>query len=790
MFTWSRIKSSHCEGEARSNLRLLHSLRSFAMTMFLVAISIGTVPFGDSPSAYAVTDSYLEDFNSRQSDVTIDGVDSWGVSQGGTSNAVVQESVTPTGTGKSLKITGATPTVIAARSASYGSVSPTWVRYLVRAISGTKQRSVPSSGIAAVTFNYTGKILANDGTSWVDTGQTWEAGEWYEVILKLDFTTHRYDLYISPVAVPKTQFIPVKSNLQFIDTSVTKLSKFNYYGAYSTSQTATSYVDDVSVTYIYRLEFITTPQTVVQDAVSSPMTVQLQSFYAEPQTAIEDYILDLKSTSAGGKFSLTQQPWGNITQITLPKFSQSVSFYYKDSAVGSPIITVSEYVDKGWVDALQEQRVILKTAHFEVSATTPQVAGGSFALTIISKTENGDIDREYSGTVDLAVTYVSPSSGTKQLSVTSASGFSEGRLELPISYPDAGTISIAVSDHDDPSKNGTSGSILFLPDSFSVSVQDASQIVGKPFELTVGAKNIQGQLTPNYKSNVKLTPVFVNPISVEGAAFSPGTIEGTAFSGGNATLAVGYNRWGTIKLKVEDALYPAKTGESSQIKFVPQAVKITVSVPPSGRDFFYIGEVFTVEVSIDDAGASPIPNFIGNVSIATASNLNLPSEYTFIGADQGKHKFNVSANSVGTYTVTAREPDSGLAATSSQIVVKNATLVVIDTTSPIGTTEVIIQLVDDEGNLITTESQLEILITLIEAIDNISASSPSTVTPVRFVNGQVRVPVSDTEGEEVGIEPLSQLGLKVRKGKVTFGRVAKRGIGTLLWREIKEQEKP
>ncbi|MDD5270462.1 MAG: hypothetical protein PHE80_04650, partial [Candidatus Omnitrophica bacterium] len=129
-----------------------------------------------------------------------------------------------------------------------------------------------------------------------------------------------------------------------------------------------------------------------------------------------------------------------------------------------------------------------------------------------------------------------------------------------------------------------------------------------------------------------------------------------------------------------------------------------------------------------------------------------------------------------------------LSAESSQFEVRNATIVVIDTVSPIGTAEVLIQLVDDQGRVITTENSLEILIKLVEGLDNLSASSMSTVTPVRFINGQIRVPVSDTEAEEVGIVPQTGLGLKVKAGKVTFGRVAKSGIGTLMWREIKEKK--
>ena len=56
---------------------------------------------------------------------------------------------------------------------------------------------------AAVSFDYTGKIYAADGTSWKDTGQSFTAGEWYRVILKLNFDAHLYDIYIEPAAVPE-----------------------------------------------------------------------------------------------------------------------------------------------------------------------------------------------------------------------------------------------------------------------------------------------------------------------------------------------------------------------------------------------------------------------------------------------------------------------------------------------------------------------------------------------------------------------------------------------------------
>lgn len=741
-----------------------------------------------SAIAIAVTESYLESFNGLPPDTTIHGQDLWSVTRGGDSGAIVDDATTPTGTGRSLKIADVTPTVIVGRPHDYGNISPTWVSYVIKAASGSKQRAVPSTGIAAVTFDYSGKILTSNGANWVDTGMTYTEDQWYRVTLKLDFTTHRYDFYASLYGVPEIQFVPVKSNLQFIDTSISKLSNFGFGGSYSAAGTKSSYIDDVAITYIYRLEFITTPQTVVQDGISGPMTVQLQDFYAEPQTAVENYTLDLKSTSSRGRFSLTKELWVDVTQIVLPESSQQVTFYYKDPATGSPIVTVAEYPERGWLDALQQQKIIPRTAYFEVSTTTPQVAGRNFKLSIITKNGDGNTDINYSGTIDLEAVYVSPSTGTKFLSVETAAGFSGGKLELDISYPDAGTISVSVSDHDDLGKTGASGSIVFLPFSFGVNAE-TPQIVSQSFNLEVEARNLQGQLTPNYKSGIKLSPILVSPANADGAAFLPVTISGEAFIGGTAAVSVGYNRWGAIKIKAEDALYPSVYAESSEVKFFPKAVKVSTPTPPSGRDFFYVGELFTVDLSVVDAAESPIPNFTGQIAITASPNLNLPPEYNFDSVDRGKRSFSVFSKATGAFTVSAREGVSNLSAESGQFMIKNATIVVIDTASPVGTAEVLMQLVDDQGRTITTESNLEVLVKLVEGLDNVSSSSMATVTPIRFVNGKISVTISDTEAEEVGVIPQTTLGLKIKAGKVTFGRVAKSGIGTLMWREVKEKER-
>ncbi|UCD14879.1 MAG: hypothetical protein JSV34_03915, partial [Candidatus Omnitrophota bacterium] len=69
---------------------------------------------------------------------------------------------------------------------------------------------------------------------------------------------------------------------------------------------------------------------------------------------------------------------------------------------------------------------------------------------------------------------------------------------------------------------------------------------------------------------------------------------------------------------------------------------------------------------------------------------------------------------------------------------------------------------------------------------NSSAVSSASATPVSFRNGTVVILVSDAQAETVTISPKSAYNFKIKKGTVTFGRVAKTGIGTLMWREKRD----
>lgn len=744
----------------------------------------------------AVIDTHYEDFDDREDNTTIDGVETWSVSQGNTSNAVTQDTITFKGSGKSLELIGAETNVNVSNTKSFEQISPTWIEFIIKAGKGGQTQDVPEDTIAAVTFDLTGKIYASDGSSWKDTGETFTTDDWYRVTLKVDFSTHLYDIYISPVATPELSFIADKENLAFVDTSINSVSQLNFGGVYHSTLADDSYIDDLVIHFINSLGIISAPQTITKGQPSGPITVQLQNSLIEPQTAWQDIRLELNSTSEGSEFSLDKKEWAPINEVTIAEGAQGITFYYKDTKSGKPIISVREYPDRGWQEALQQEEVVSEIANFEVAVTTPHVAGEYFEVMITAKDDEGNVDETYGSEVEIDAVYVSPESGTRNITPETASGFSEGILKLQVLYPDCGTIQIRVSDEDDISKTGTSGAILFIPAGLTVTC-DSPQVAGSAFPLTVTAYIAGGAIEGgegglvalNYKGPAALEIIPVLPKDTLGGALTPSTLSAENFSDGAAEKDIAYDRWGTIKIKAYDKDHPAKSGTSGEISFLPHSVLIDVVAPSEKRNFFYVGENIEVVVTVADASKEAIANYLGNIILSSTVGLSVPEGHQFVAADEGKYSFITSADSAGDYKVSAVEKESELAAQSPTIVVKKVYLQVVNTEAPIGSTEVAVQLVDEDNNLITTESGLTVNIELEEELVNSTASSPGILTPSFFKDGIAKFIVSNTEAEDVIITPKSRYKFEIKKGTVKFGKISKKGIGVLMWRELKEKEK-
>ncbi|HEX9779635.1 MAG TPA: DUF6701 domain-containing protein [bacterium] len=746
-----------------------------------IALLVAATP----PLRAQILDSFVENFESYPPSSSIDGAEFWAVTQGAAASAMVQSAVTPGGTGKALELIGSSNPVAVSRPTAYGNLSPTWIRFLIRPGLGGETQPAPSQGVAAVTFDFGGQVLAADGTAWVDTGSSFTPGSWLEVVYKLNFSSHTYDVFLRPSGAT-TALTPAKSGLRFIDPSKSSMTSLTIGGAYSATQTDDTYVDDVTVTYIERIEFVTAAQTLVHDQTSEPITIQLQNSLLEPQRAVTDVLLELRTTSQGGEFSLADDPWKAIGSLILPQDASTATFYYRDSQIGRPTISVKEYPDSGWLEGLQQQRIIYGDPFFDVQATGAQTAGVPFTVTILAKDEEGDVDGAYNGLVKLETVYLDPATGVKDVSPAQSNGFVNGRLDVQVTYADAGTIGIRVTDVDDSSRTGESGPVSLLPDHLEV-VANPVQIVGLAFPLTVRAVTSGGALTPNYQGDLTLgvTPAQGMP----GGFITPATVPASAFNDGAATVQALYPSWGEVAISATDTANGSLTGESGPVMFHPESLRIDLTPPPPPRDFYYLQEPFTLSVTLLATGGEPLSSYQGRVELTASTELGLPQYYVFTDDDSGTHAFEASAGTAGTYTIAVSEPDAALVSPTEEVLVKEAILQIPSTNAPVGgTAEIPITLVDEDGNVIESENSLTIVIEFDEERPNRSVGSSALNQRITLVNGRATVVLTNFEEESVGISASAPFGLRTQAGTVKFGHFATKGVGFLMWREITEQE--
>lgn len=118
---------------------------------------------------------------------------------------------------------------------------------------------------------------------------------------------------------------------------------------------------------VSKIVFVTEPQTIVADAPSAVMTVQTRDTSDNIANVPGNTVVQLSSTSGTGSFSISNTSWSPTTSVTIPVNENATSFYYKDTATGTPTITASESPDAGWTDATQQQHII----HEPPSVTNP-----------------------------------------------------------------------------------------------------------------------------------------------------------------------------------------------------------------------------------------------------------------------------------------------------------------------------------------------------------------------------------------------------------------------------------
>ena len=113
------------------------------------------------------------------------------------------------------------------------------------------------------------------------------------------------------------------------------------------------------------LAFATPEQTVRAGVATSPASIELRTHSGVPFTTGQPMPVTLRSTSASGAFSTAATgPWSATLTTPMAAGTSSLTFYYRDTSIGTPVLTASA-ADR--VETSQAQTV---TANASVASVT------------------------------------------------------------------------------------------------------------------------------------------------------------------------------------------------------------------------------------------------------------------------------------------------------------------------------------------------------------------------------------------------------------------------------------
>ncbi len=204
-----------------------------------------------------------------------------------------------------------------------------------------------------------------------------------------------------------------------------------------------------------------------------------------------------------------------------------------------------------------------------------------------------------------------------------------------------------------------------------ITTNKTNVLVGETITLTVNAKDGSNNTDGTYRGTVQFTS---NP-SANSNLPSNYTFSGS--DNGTATFnnQLSFSQAGTYTVTVTDTVAGSLTATTEQITVnLPPANANSITITPS-KTTVKQGEQLSVSVSILDQYSDIFSSYNGTVTFGSTagSNATIPSNYTYVGGDNGSHDFNNSVlfSQVGTYTITVTDiADSGLTATSVQITVE------------------------------------------------------------------------------------------------------------------------
>jgi hypothetical protein len=408
------------------------------------------------------------------------------------------------------------------------------------------------------------------------------------------------------------------------------------------------------------------PQDLGPDAVHVRITMDANAYTQPPLPRRREVsFFQWQLLVAAGAWGLVSLPWnapyaaviaarGVLTDRYDAPRAES-AFDYRQNAVdvdNTQPFPIYGYLNVGW----QRDR----STHFRVDAPPEMVAGQAVPVTVRALDARNNPVPGYRGTVHFT-------SSDRAASLPSDYTFTgnDGGVHTWFSgttLRTAGPQTLTVTDAADGTITG-SFTVVVVPDAantLAISDFPSSLASNQPSTLTVTARDRFGNTATGYRGTVHAT-------SSDAAASLPGDYTFNGGDGGSHTFVNGLTlrTTGLQFLTVTDTINGTITAPPSPITVTPE-VASTLSIE-FHTPFPLVGEPNTITVTARDRFGNLATGYRGTVRFTSPDGAaTLPGDYTFSGADGGRHSWpgGIILRTAGPQTINVADTGNPLLAAS------------------------------------------------------------------------------------------------------------------------------
>jgi len=420
-----------------------------------------------------------------------------------------------------------------------------------------------------------------------------------------------------------------------------------------------------------KLAFTSTAFAILTGTCSSTISVQIENANGSAATLTSPTVLSLSSSSGTGKFFSDSTCTTQITTATIAAGSSTANFFYDDTTIGSPVITVAS---TGLTSVTQPEAIT--GLIFDSNAFSVPISVCSSAITLQSanSANGGPTGLTLATTINLTSTsgggkFYSNSTCTTQITTTSIGpGIDGGHDSNSFFYED----SVAGS----PTLKGSAGTAsatqtesVMTPPTISKAFSPASIPVNGTstitFTLTNPAVNTTALTNVAFSDTFPTTPgalVVASPTGVADSCGGTVTVAGAgsvSLSGGTipagtggtpGTCAVSVNVTPPTAGTYNNTTGPISsanggTGTTSNTATLTVTTRTTTTTITPANNTAPIGGTASFTITVKDTNAGTASNPVGSVSFNdTSSPANLDT-FTTCTLTQG-------TNPVGTVSCT------------------------------------------------------------------------------------------------------------------------------------------